>query len=200
LFSKPCSMALGWRKLIWRVLLLRIILPNLLSFGSLSITCTWSLTSSIPWSYYFQYKCSCVEGLGDSQGQTSCLACYLKSVWMADRLQKCGWPNCGLCLLCKQAMETINHLFVHCRIRPRDWVELDIKEWWSLLVEGASPHRKALASLMLLTVYEIWSERNAQVFNNKLSPSFVILDKIKVEARLWVIEDAKKLGSIILGE
>jgi hypothetical protein len=30
-----------------------------------------------------------------------------------DRLQKRGWPNCALCPLCKQTMETSDHLFVH---------------------------------------------------------------------------------------
>jgi hypothetical protein len=68
------------------------------------------------------------------------------------------------------------------------------------LADGATPHRKALASLTLLTVWEIWSERNARVFCNKQSPSFVILDKIKVEARLWAIAGAKKLGSILPGD
>jgi hypothetical protein len=52
------------------------------------------------------------------------------------------------------------------------------------LADGITPHRKALASLTLLTVWEIWNERNARVFRNKQSPSFVILDRIKVEARL----------------
>jgi hypothetical protein len=69
-----------------------------------------------------------------------------------------------------------------------------------LWADGATPHRKALASLTLLTVWKIWSKRNARVFRNKQSPSFVILDKIKVEARLWAIAGAKKLGSILLGE
>jgi hypothetical protein len=69
-----------------------------------------------------------------------------------------------------------------------------------LLADIATPHRKALAFLTLLTVWEIWSERNSRGFRNKQSPSSVILDKIKVEARLWAIADAKKLGSILPGE
>jgi hypothetical protein len=65
-----------------------------------------------------------------------------------------------------------------------------------LLADGITPQRKALASLSLLTVWAIWNERNARVFHNKQSPTFVILDKIKVEACLWVLAGAKKLGSI----
>jgi hypothetical protein len=138
-------------------------------------------------------------------------------LWTADRLEKRGWSNCGLCPLCKQVMESTNHLFVHCRftvrvwelqkewlgihgIHPRQWAGLSIKDWWSLLASGASPHRKALATLTLLTVWEIWNERNARVFRNKSAPTFVILDKIKCEARLWVLAGAKNLGSIMPGE
>jgi hypothetical protein len=53
---------------------------------------------------------------------------------------------------------------------------------------------------MLLTVWEIWNERNARVFRNKSSPSFVVLDRIKLEAHLWALAGAKKLGSIMPGE
>jgi hypothetical protein len=51
-----------------------------------------------------------------------------------------------------------------------------------------------VASLSLLTVWEIWKERNARIFSNKHSPTFVIIDNIKSEAgllsrvqRVWVI-------------
>jgi hypothetical protein len=67
-------------------------------------------------------------------------------------------------------------------------------------VDGTSPHRKGLASLALLTVWEIWKERNARVFRHKLSPTFIILGKIKCEARLWVLAGAKRLGDMMPGE
>jgi hypothetical protein len=41
-----------------------------------------------------------------------------------------------------------------------------IQDWWSHLVEGANPHRKGLSSLILLTAWKIWKERNARVFWN----------------------------------
>jgi hypothetical protein len=49
-------------------------------------------------------------------------------------------------------------------------------------------------------MWEAWNERNARVFHNKLSPSFVIVDRIKAEARLWVLAGAKNLGTIMPGE
>jgi hypothetical protein len=138
-------------------------------------------------------------------------------IWTADRLQKRGWPNCGLCPLCKQTMETANHLFIHCRfstrlwekvaewlhnsvIQPGDWVGLSIELWWRNMTNSQMPNRKALSSLALLDTWELWNERNARVFNNKHATVAVILEKIKNEARLWVTAGAKHLGKIMPGE
>jgi hypothetical protein len=128
-------------------------------------------------------------------------------LWTADRLRKRGWENCGPCPLCKQTEETNDHLFVHCRftiriwglikdwmgleeVHPTQWANLSIEEWWSQLAKATSPNHKGLASLTLLVMWEIWKESNAWVFRKKLSPTFVILDKIKCEARLWVLDGA----------
>jgi hypothetical protein len=46
----------------------------------------------------------------------------------------------------------------------------------------------------------IWQEHNDRIFRRKLSPTFVILDKIKCEARLWVLAGAKWLGDLMPGE
>jgi hypothetical protein len=61
--------------------------------------------------------------------------------------------------------------------------------WWSSLAEGPSPHQKGLASLTLLTVWKIWKERNTRIFCHNLSSTFVIVDNIKCEARLWVLAE-----------
>jgi hypothetical protein len=57
-------------------------------------------------------------------------------------------------------------------------------------MDGAIPNRKAMASLGLLVIWEIWNARNMRVFRNKHAPPLVILDKIKKETRLWVIAGA----------
>jgi hypothetical protein len=138
-------------------------------------------------------------------------------LWTAERLEKRGWPNCGLCVMCKQAPESISHLLVGCRfavriwtlvkdwlgtfsIHPHRWAGLSISSWWNLMTGGSATNRKALASLTLLVSWEIWNERNSRVFKKKHSPSFVMLDKIKTEARLWVTAGAKNLGSLMSGE
>jgi hypothetical protein len=142
--------------------------------------------------------------------------CLSQEISSADRSSDgccCWWYPNGLhkCLFNKITRNCTKHRseFITARkcvwrsTRRKIWKNESTKPrgaWWSLLAFRASPHRKALATLILLTVWEIWNERNARVFHNKSAPSFVILDKIKSEARLWVLAGAKKLGSIMPGE
>ena len=51
-------------------------------------------------------------------------------VWTADRLERRGWPNCGLCKLCNQEQETAAHLLFQCRFTTRIWSSL--KSWLGL--------------------------------------------------------------------
>jgi hypothetical protein len=69
-----------------------------------------------------------------------------------------------------------------------------------MMAGGSSTRRKGIASLTLLISWEIWCERNARVFRKKNAPSMVVLDKVKSEARLWVLAGAKRLGTLMPGE
>lgn len=51
-------------------------------------------------------------------------------VWMTDRLQKRGWTNQQVCLLCYTIQETAVHLLAHCRFSRRIWME--IQRWAGL--------------------------------------------------------------------
>jgi hypothetical protein len=62
-------------------------------------------------------------------------------------------------------------------IQPNLWVDLSIKTWWDYMTTNAVPSRKAVASLSLLVLWEIWNEKNARVFYNKHVPHAVILKK-----------------------
>jgi hypothetical protein len=61
-------------------------------------------------------------------------------------------------------------------------------------------NRKSVASLAMLILWEVWKERNNRVFNNKRAPSQVVFDRVKAEARLWVLAGAKNLGYLMPGE
>jgi hypothetical protein len=45
----------------------------------------------------------------------------------------------------------------------------------------------------MMTTWSIWKERNARLFNQRLTPVSVILDRIKGETELWVAAGARKL-------
>jgi hypothetical protein len=137
--------------------------------------------------------------------------------WTSDRLVKRGWPNCGPCPLCKQCVENVDHLFVHCRFTTRLWTAVEqwldisedvqhdstnftISEWWQFMAGVIAKNRKAMASITLLVSWEVWNERIDRVFRNKNAPLNVVIDRVKREARLLVIAGAKMLGGMMSGE
>ena len=139
-------------------------------------------------------------------------------IWTADRLQKRGWPNCGNCPLCNRVQESADHLLYKCRFTIRIWKEIlawcgmtsltpaewanepCINIWWTNLALQKGKERKAMASMLMLVSWELWKERNARVFRHVHSPSFVVLNKIKDEARSWSLAGAWALGNVIPGE
>lgn len=139
-------------------------------------------------------------------------------IWTADRLAKRGWPNCGLCPLCKREQESGPHLFFKCRYTIRLWkmviekfqlthldtsswhLEASVKSWWENLTGTGVPDRKAMASMTMLVSWIVWNKRNARVFRHKCAPPPILLASIANEAKLWVTAGAKKLGAIILRE
>ena len=139
-------------------------------------------------------------------------------IWTADRLAKRGWPNCGMCQLCKREQESGVHLLFKCRYTLRlwrlvieklglahmdttDWHLADsVNEWWDKRTNNQNPNRHAMASLTMLVSWTIWNERNARVFRHKCVPPPVLLHTILEEAKLWIIAGAKKLGHIMLRE
>jgi hypothetical protein len=136
-------------------------------------------------------------------------------VWTVDRLQRRGWPNCGLCQLCKREPETAPHLLFKCRYSLRiwnalkNWIDLPellidnwpniatVRDWWKEITLTPGHRTKAVASLLMLTVWEIWNERNARVFRNDSTMPSIIVAKIHAESRLWVLAGAKRLSCIL---
>ena len=136
-------------------------------------------------------------------------------VWTADRLARRGWPNCGMCQLCKREPETAAHLMFKCRYSLRvweglkAWIGLDnldttqwqsygsVEEWWCAITGATGARRKGLASLVLLTAWEIWNERNARVFRNVASMPFLVCTCIKRNAALWGVAGAAHLSSLM---
>ena len=72
-----------------------------------------------------------------------------------------------------------------------------VRAWWNgnLQIRLGSP--KALASLMMLISWEIWTERNARVFRNTAIPSMVLISKIKTKVSLWAMAGAKHMSVVM---
>ncbi|KAM3391717.1 hypothetical protein ACQJBY_013051 [Aegilops geniculata] len=72
-----------------------------------------------------------------------------------------------------------------------------VRAWWNdnLQIHLGSP--KALASLMMLISWEIWTERNSRVFRNTATPSTVLISKIKAKVSLWAMAGAKHMSIVM---
>ncbi|KAF7035065.1 hypothetical protein CFC21_045995 [Triticum aestivum] len=81
---------------------------------------------------------------------------------------------------------------------PDSWSALvSIKEWWSSLCLPAGRRRRALSSLLLLVVWELWNKSNARVFHGISSMPSAVFAKIKHEASLWGLDGAKHLRTLM---
>jgi len=92
-------------------------------------------------------------------------------------------PHNPECSLRRRARETGNHLFFECRFTRHIWTELanwlaappllpanwepaeSLHTWWTALARTTGVSRKGIKSLIILICWEIWKERNAQIFD-----------------------------------
>ena len=108
-------------------------------------------------------------------------------LWTNDRLQRRGWPNIYFCQLCVRNLESVHHLFWCCptalavwssvgsqgncsSLIPSDsWKTSTSVQIMQRMVEAApAAFRKGAKTIVLLTCWAIWSERNSCTFRDKL--------------------------------
>ena len=136
-------------------------------------------------------------------------------LWTSDRLAIRGWPHSPLCQLCKCQGETARHILFDCRYSRRIWLaaaswlscpslvqdlgtgRATVLDFWKAGIRSPTAHPKGLKSAFMLITWEIWKERNARVFNNtSLMPS-ALVQKIKDEAKNWILAGDKHLAAIV---
>ena len=84
---------------------------------------------------------------------------------------------------------------------PLTWRHEDtVQDWWLKTINTAGHINKAIGSVLMLVMWEIWKERNARVFRNTASPTTIISAKIKEEAHLWALAGAKHLSALMSRE
>ncbi|XP_071676824.1 uncharacterized protein [Lolium perenne] len=134
-------------------------------------------------------------------------------VWTTDgqcstgeRLARRGLPHAPECPLCDQSEETMTHLLTWCSFSRTVWFEVlswirstygppsegHFVEWWSQVVRTAPRQlRKGTSSIIMLTVWWIWKNRNAAIFDNAQLSVPSLLSDIKTEAQQWANAGAR---------
>ncbi|OEL26842.1 hypothetical protein BAE44_0012140, partial [Dichanthelium oligosanthes] len=110
------------------------------------------------------------------------------------------------CYLCDQEAETCDHIFVHCSYAKHLWWQilqalgvarasqantLTLPEWWEHtrnLFTGT--RKKGYDSLFTLVVWQLWKERNAQLFRSTEATVQQLLTSLKQEMELWIAAGA----------
>jgi hypothetical protein len=139
-------------------------------------------------------------------------------LWSDDQLGDPGWPHNNSCILCRQCMETTHHLLANCRyvkriweliaawttqfgLSPSNWTPThDALQWWTMITTLPDSPRRALRSLTLAVILEIWKERNTQNFDRCKWSTTTLFAKIRSEVSTWIIAGAKDLVFLVLRE
>lgn len=122
-------------------------------------------------------------------------------VWTADRLAKRGLPHNEKCSFCNTNEEDAQHLFMGCAISNIIWskvltwanfqtmippISISLQNWWQEARKTVAGKRlKKFDSIVMLTSWSIWKERNNRVFEKTSKPANVICDQIIKEAEQW---------------
>jgi hypothetical protein len=109
------------------------------------------------------------------------------------------------CVLCEVEIETTNHLFMHCVVVRRVWLELlkwvdnmfimpqNVFTHWACWNAGVSNKRiiKGLRLIWHATIWCIWKARNDKIFKDKNSEVLVIVEEAKVLSWRWSLSRLK---------
>lgn len=76
----------------------------------------------------------------------------------------------------------------------------NIREWWSRSRQLVpAMHRAAWSSLVQLTWWTVWKERNSRIFDHKNSTEEQVLDRIKNDLIDWTLAGKHKVALMIHG-
>ncbi|CAL1399412.1 unnamed protein product [Linum trigynum] len=123
-----------------------------------------------------------------------------KGILTHDNLMKRGWKLASMCVLCRAAVEDINHLFVHCPFSCRVWnlllnmVEMGspLEDDIATIIKGwpvAKPNAwidRFKSVLLHAFTWEIWKERSARVFRDTSRPMQIIFYKTCRSLASWM--------------
>ena len=120
--------------------------------------------------------------------------------------------------LCRTTVETSLHLTSECwytrriwdlvanwtaqpGLRPSNWRPSNTTlEWWNNITTTPAIPRKAVRTLTMLILWEIWKERNSRVFQRQESSALSLFAKIKNKATAWTQAGASRFASFLMRE
>jgi hypothetical protein len=137
-------------------------------------------------------------------------------IWTAARLMLRQWPNDYFCQLCVRNLETTSHLFQECgysrnvwdkvsswigaaAIRPTNWAPTqDLGQWYTDMGNNGTRYaRDGVRSMIMLTTWELWKERNSRVFNRSSRTSEQVFGAIQEEVRTWLRAGNRGLEAVL---
>jgi hypothetical protein len=127
-------------------------------------------------------------------------------VWTAARLLIREWPNEYFCPLCIRNLETIGHLMQECCYSKTIWEKVgswisapalnpgmwnhddDMVEWFTAMgLSGQGARKDGIRSVVMLTAWMIWKERNNRIFNGSCRSPNQLLGAIQDEVKTWML-------------
>jgi len=123
-----------------------------------------------------------------------------EKILTADKLQARNWPCNPLCLLCKIAPESAQHICLQCPYAQHVWelvqswshdlvrkpdANSTIEDWWTDSLQSMpKEQRRTKAAILIYTVWNLWNERNRRTFQGKEAEPLMVLQLIKEEIGL----------------
>ncbi|KAG2567653.1 hypothetical protein PVAP13_7NG341424 [Panicum virgatum] len=165
-------------------------------------TVVQQFTESKQYSASSTYHAQFLGAIATNFNELICWLAIRNRIWTADRLSARGWPHNHVCRLCRRTPEIGNHLFIECRFTRRIWMQLaawvatlalhptnweladSVQTWWSTMAMTIGLSCQGLRSLIMLTFWEIWKERNARIFEHIKMPSFIHMCSTRKTTRL----------------
>jgi hypothetical protein len=84
-------------------------------------------------------------------------------------------------------------------LMPENWrQDTDLQTWFTELVaQTTMSKRQGVSSMVILMIWEIWSERNGRIFRREARSLQQLLHSIQDEARTWAFAGNRELGEIL---
>ena len=126
-----------------------------------------------------------------------------------DRIAAWGVVHDTTCVMCKNAEESLDHMFLQCQYaeevcervltwagicnnRPRNWIQFI--NWSIKNGKGKTTQAQLFKMIMAESVYTIWNERNKRIFEDK---KCVIDEVVKRIAYVTIVRSSSTISNII---